>query len=575
MTTRGRIPSAVAVLVVALVTALLAACATVPTSGPIEQGPVVDSGESTQFIRVIAAPPSVGADPVEIVRGFLEANASLEDDHAIARGYLTGDGSAQWQPDAGTTVYDVASLALSARGDQVRARMDVVGELLPDGSLEVITPPIERTLTFALEQVLDEGVPAPQWRISEPPPGILISTSDLRRAYRLYQVYFASARSEVLVPDGRMLPVVGPSLPTALAERVLAGSAQWLAPAVRTGAPPGTALALGAVPVNDGVADVQLTDQVLSATGAERRDLAAQLTWTLTQLPDVVSVRLLVGGEPLEVPGAGVDMDRTTWQAQSPDALTTGASGVLRPPAYVLAGASIVRVAEAGRTSIAIPEGVSQDLTGLAVSLDQRQAAAIEGDGRGLWLIPLDRTTTQRRIDGDRIDAISFDVDGQAFFADDGRVRRVDLDAAVREVPVRTEGLPALERLALARDGARVALVAGGAVHVGVLVEESGSLVISSVRRVDMTIGQASDVAWRDSRTLDVLGSAMGSGLQVLTLSIGSAQVLPIGAPARPAELAAAPLSETLVTTQEAEVFANVGLQWRDQGTGRSVAYPG
>ncbi|HSO03092.1 MAG TPA: hypothetical protein VLQ92_01320, partial [Candidatus Limnocylindrales bacterium] len=30
----------------------LAACAAVPTSGPIEQGPVVDAGESSQFIRV-------------------------------------------------------------------------------------------------------------------------------------------------------------------------------------------------------------------------------------------------------------------------------------------------------------------------------------------------------------------------------------------------------------------------------------------------------------------------------------------------------------------------------------------
>jgi hypothetical protein len=327
--------------------------------------------------------------------------------------------------------------------------------------------------------------------------------------------------------------------------------------------------------VNDGVADVQLTDQVLAATDAERRDLAAQLTWTLTQLPDVVAVRLLVGGEPLEVPGAGVDMDRTTWQAQAPDALTTGSSGALRPPAYALAGASIVRVAESGRTSIPIPRGVPEDVNGLAVSLDQRQAAAFEGDGRGLWLIPLDRSATQRRIDGDRITAISFDVDGQALFIDDGRVRRVGLDSPVGEVPVRTEGLPPLEGLALARDGARVALVAGGAVHVGVLVAESDSLVISSVRRVDMTIDQASDVAWSDSRALDVLGRAMGSGLQVLGLSIGSGQVLPIGAPARPAELASAPLSETLVATREAEVYANVGLQWRDQGAGRSVAYPG
>ena len=95
----------------------LAACAGVPTSGPIEQGPVVDAGESSQFIRVIAAPPSVGASPTEIVRGFFEANASLESDHAIARRYLTPEAAATWDPDAATTVYQQSSLKLSERKD--------------------------------------------------------------------------------------------------------------------------------------------------------------------------------------------------------------------------------------------------------------------------------------------------------------------------------------------------------------------------------------------------------------------------------------------------------------------------
>ena len=113
---RGRLHGPVPALVGLVVAAVLAGCATVPTAGPIEQGPVVDSVESTQFIRVIAAPPSQGASPAEIVRGFLEASASLEQDHAIARRYLTERASEQWDPGARTAVYEESSLEVRSRG---------------------------------------------------------------------------------------------------------------------------------------------------------------------------------------------------------------------------------------------------------------------------------------------------------------------------------------------------------------------------------------------------------------------------------------------------------------------------
>ena len=197
----------------------LAACAAVPTSGPIEQGPVVDAGESSQFIRVIAAPPSVGASPTEIVGGFFEANASLESDHAIARRYLTPEASGAWDPDAATTVYQQSSLKLSEGKDgTITARLAVNNRLDDEGTLDPVDPASTERIVFTLEQVVDGASGIPQWRISDPPPGILVSDADLRRAYRQYQVHYPSTRSDALVPDGRLLPVVGPSLPTALAQ---------------------------------------------------------------------------------------------------------------------------------------------------------------------------------------------------------------------------------------------------------------------------------------------------------------------------------------------------------------------
>jgi hypothetical protein len=290
-----------------------------------------------------------------------------------------------WDPDAATTVYQLASLKLSAgKGSTITARLAVNNRLNEEGTLDPVDPASKEKIDFTLEQVVDGASGIPQWRISDPPPGILISDADLRRAYRQYQVHYPAARSDALVPDGRLLPVVGPSLPTALAQRVLAGPAEWLAPGVRTGAPAGTALALGAVPVTNGVALVELTDEALAATDVQRRDLAAQLTWTLTQLPEVTSVRLQVGGEPYDVPGVPELMDRSVWQARSPDSLTTGPTGSALLPYYVLDGPAVVRVSEAGRTALPLEVPDAEELIDLGVALDQRSAAAVEPDRLGI-----------------------------------------------------------------------------------------------------------------------------------------------------------------------------------------------
>lgn len=552
----------------------LAGCAVVPTTGPIEQGPVVDSAEAAQFIRVIAAPPSQGASPTEIVRGFLEANASLEQDHAIARRYLTEAASAGWDPSASTTIYAAASLTISPREDGVRVEASVTGELGADGTLSIVEPSRPMRVTFSLAQVDVDGSAEPEWRITDPPPGVLISATDLRRAYRPYDVYHPSDRSNVLVPDGRLIPVVGPSLPTTLAELVLAGPAEWLGPGVRVGAPEGTQLALGAVPVTDGVARVELTEQALAASPAQRRDLAAQLTWTLTELPDVASVELVAGGEPYEVPGIPLQMTRDAWRSRAPDALSLGPTGQQVPASYVLDGDAIVRTRDLGTARILLPTEVDSDLSTLAVSLDERRAAAADG-AEGLWLLPLDQSSSAARIDTGEVDDISFDVDGRPWVVADGRVVRIGAAGRTEQVDVQADGIGRITALQLARDGARVGLVADGVAYVGVVADTGSGAAVVSVHRVEAAVTDVIDLAWRAPGALDVIGVLPGSGRQVVRLSIGDAQVLPLGAPALPRQIAAAPGGLTLVAVRPDGVFANVGLQWREQGTGTSVAYPG
>ena len=320
---------------------------------------------------------------------------------------------------------------------------------------------------------------------------------------------------------------------------------------------------------------MELTDEALAATDVQRRDLAAQLTWTLTQLPEVTSVRLQVGGEPYDVPGVPELMDRSVWQARSPDALTTGPTGAALLPYYVLDGPAVIRVSEAGRTALALKVPDAEELIDLGVSLDQRSAAAVEPDRRALWILPLDRGISEQRIEGTRIGGASFDVDGRAWFTDAGRVMRLVPNGLPQEVGVQPDLSAPITSVHLARDGTRVVLVADEVLYLGVIQQSSSGLAIGSVRRIATSVSGVQDVAWRNAITLDVLGRTDTSSLQVLRIGVGTGEVQPFGAPPDPLEVAGAPGSATMAAGEGDLLFANVGLQWRAQGKARSVAYPG
>jgi hypothetical protein len=74
----------------------------------------------------------------------------------------------------------------------------------------------------------------------------------------------------------------------------LKGPSDWLAPAVSTAFPAGTALSLNSVTVADGVASVDLNAKALTAKGSARRLMKAQIRSTLGQLPNVFSVAISI-----------------------------------------------------------------------------------------------------------------------------------------------------------------------------------------------------------------------------------------------------------------------------------------
>lgn len=562
----------------------LSGCANVPRSSEVHAGAVVNAGESSQFIRVIAAPPSRGASPQQIVRGFLEANASHEDSWAIARRYLTADAAQGWQPGTATAVYDSARLRVTRSGNHVRVRVPVIATLTTDGSLRTLPEARIRQLDFEMVRVAGQpagdGTSGREWRITDPEPGILISLSDLRRGYRTHQAYFIANSTGQLVPDGRLLPVVGPGLATSLAELVLRGPGKWLSGAVHGGAPEGTSLALGAVPVADGVAIVQLSREALAATPAQRRELAAAMTWTLTQVPGVTSVRLTVESQPYDVPGAPLLMDRSIWQSKLPEAALLGPKGTTEPCLFLSKAGILTRVTQDGRVTAQLRIPRLARASRLAISLDERSVALLLDTGQTIWTGPLALGHTgapeARRIEAKGATSLSYAPDGSLWFVDSRGIwraqpglepQRVDLPAAVGTISA----------VKVSSDGARAAIVAGSKVYLAAVVGAASDqpATLGKPRLVSEEITDVRDASWRDSTQLDVLATLAGSGSQIITVSTGDGSVLANGTPAKAESVTAAPRAATVVVTRADRAYRAVGMQWRDAGDAAQAAYPG
>ncbi len=280
-----------------LLASLLAGCVAIPTTGRVVAGGDVGQQGARAALRVTAAGPADGADEQEVVEGFLAAVAGL-DDFSVAREFLAPE-ALSWRPREQTVVHaDVATISPVVRGSDgvasATVTVDVVARI-DDAGRYVEQAPTTEELEFDL--VMVEG----QWRIADLPAGVVVSQVDAARVLAPFEVYFLDPTRRYLVPDVRWFPQLTPSA-TSLVRALLGGpSAPYLA-ALVSAVPAGTRLDLPSVQVIDGVATVDLTEEVLLADRQERALLRAQLRETLRSVPGVSSVTVTVDGSPLDAP---------------------------------------------------------------------------------------------------------------------------------------------------------------------------------------------------------------------------------------------------------------------------------
>jgi hypothetical protein len=538
-------PPTPALLAVALllVGALLSGCVSPPDSGPIRPGiagPVEPAPQP--LVRPIASPPRDGMQPVEIVAGFLAAAAAVGDDLDVARQYLTGQASADWEPGAGVTLFEGESPTLTPVGSTVTAEYVVVGTVSASG-VPSDTSPTPASFDFPVEEI--EG----QWRIAQAPPGLLLSRGAFSQAFTSGNAYFIAPSGRWTVPDVRAVPrTPSQSLATALLNGLLAGPSAWLAGSATTAIPEGLQLALGAVPVVDGVARVELLGPEPLIDDATAGAFGAQIAWTLRQVPGVTGFEVLINGSRVPLTGGRGPIPLSTYDDYNPDVLagTTALAGL---------GASGEPVEVVGGKVAAFAAGTAPDggaapaLASIAVSPTGGLVAGAAAD-RASMLIG------NRRQPGRPMQVIASPVasgpsiDGldRVWWTDAaGRVQVATADASGRytAAAVQTGAAGPVASIRPSRDGSRAVLIlADSQAYLAAIVSDQGGLQL----RGTVALGPrraVSGVAWRDADevTLVVPDTEVAERLDLLGRPVGAFSI-PSGvrgitdAPADPVVLA-------------------------------------
>lgn len=567
-----------AVITAAACALLLAGCgnlsttltAQVPTSGPIQQGEKVTGSTNDQFIRVIARPPSAGMTPTQLIQGFLDASASFEGDHFVARQYLTTKASDTWDPSTVVRVFE-GSGTLTETGHRVDFTASQAATISANGTYRVSDAGSSLISGYDVQRVDGE------WRISGLPSGLVLSQSDVDRTFRSLSVYFFNPSFTRLVPDPRLIPVYGPAQATTLTRYLLSGPSEWLQPAVRTGFPDGVRLNLESVPVVNGVAQVDLNRSARLATDEARVTLSQQLVWTLAQLSDVKSVGITAAGEPFIVPGVSSPQPRDSWPDVDPNAMPIGTTG------FVAQSAGVVALTDDGSTPVPGPAGTT-DFSDIAISGDGTVLAGIDMKGN-LIRVPLTARAARQRITlPGAPSAPAFGPDGSLWVVVAG-AGLVSVDPRGVTVPIPIDGLARRSFVLAAipsRDGTRAALIVRNGARTRLLLtrvttggSRSGTdLALSAPIRVEKQLTEVIDVAWADADSLLVLGSTGGAELQAFTVRLADGAVNDEGGVLGAVSVASAPGQANLMGSSDSKVYEVLGGAWLTRTTGAAPAYP-
>ena len=546
--------------------ALLAGCVSVPTSGPVEkvegQPP-----ECQNCLNVDVAPPTAGDDPKQIVQGFLRATSNFQPNYAVARQFLTKAAVEKWAPESGVWIY---SGSLQTAGNTVLLDGRLVGSLGHDRTYTAQDKPWR--VNFGM---VKEGG---EWRISTPPAGLMVAEFAFASFYQPYNLYFIGNGSS-LVPNPIYLPNLRnqAGIASVLMRALLNGPSDWLSPAVSSAIPPGTALSVDAVTITSGVAEVALSDNVLTLNDGQRTLMAAQVLYTLMPI-GIQGVTFTVGQRPFAIPGADpntsyeVTLD-ANFQAFDPIPPDTVDAFYMARNNHVQAVSPTTDRVDGSRVAGPLGRG-RWPITELAVSPTASDIAAVTNGG----------TVLRRAATADgSVRTVLSGVSGllPPAFTRFSELWAIGTSGGRQQLWVQRQGKLAkidssilhrgrIRSFAISPDGVRMALVreVGGHTELGLAriirgerVRLDGWQPLDVSRSTTPNLSVVRDVTWLDATTLVVLaGATTDAPMTVYQVNQDASVITAIGEPISWDAVSVA----VALPSQTSVVLDRSGQSWRD-----------
>lgn len=577
-----------------LALALTAACG-LPVEEGVQTPPAVSAngqllGGDQQGTTVILPPgPRAGATPVGVVSGFLQAQASPDGDHEIARRFLAPDLRRTWDDGAQVRIYDPQQLSFEVIGDQesdlvqVRLRGLITATVAADGTLDPTDGELDETYALRRDAAGD-------WVLTDVPTGLRLRQKDVDRSYATEAIYFVAkdtgTRSHV-VPDLALLPVEKEPA-EALVRRLVSGPSSRLAGAVST-AVPADAEVVDVSVDSSGVVTVDLGPTVPLLPPGQRARLSAQLVWTLREASTSFSgLRLVSAGQPVEVPGVDEVQERGAWDDQDPDGLREQVT------TFYIAERRL-RTLEAQA-----PVAAAADLVVDRAAISPRgdELALLTDVGEGRWEVrigPLNGPLpSSPGYVGGGLRSPSWGAGYRGLWllqtGPGPQVVLLDRLGTVTPVPIVDPPPGRLTALRVSRDGARIAFVAGEddasrRVYVAPVVDGAEGLRIGPPQEIGFGVTNVTDVAWESATSVVALGEFSNLAPLPLKLAIdGSGGVdlvrLPGLEQVAPESLAAGPGRPLVVAVKDRDgrsvLFRSTGQVFEQAPvSGYAPFYPG
>jgi hypothetical protein len=496
MSARSRLTRVVALLVLTL---FAASCASIPESSDPKVVKRVDEGNPS---TPVPAPPR-DIDSFALVRNFVDATASPENNHATARMHLTREAQTHWTvPPELLIVDDVDTIPAPQPVDQpnvqtVILQADKVGRLKPDQSFVPDSGVYET-------QVRVERQPDGQWRIANPPPELVASRASFSNSYMQVPIYFLDHDRTGVAPDVRyVVSQPASTLPSRVVELLTMGPSESFRAAMGTAIPKGVYSKTNASEAADGALMVNLSD-LRDPSRETRRLIAAQVVLSL-QSVSPARVRLMEEGTP---------MLQDAQELRPTDVASYEADNTTRPD---LPGLAVVderlRVLDQRAQPIPGPAGSGEyDVTRAAQSRDGGQLATVvrkPTGGVGLRVGPYGGHLPETPLAGGDMSRPTWRGSSEVWTVVDGRdlVRVVEENGTWTPRPINARefsgGRP-IGDLRMSRDGTRVAAVVQGQIVVAGVSEEAGQTVLGrpTILTAEPTGGEITGVDWLSDYSL-------------------------------------------------------------------------